>query len=101
MKHILFIFTLSLAIAMPAFASKELAAKNACMGCHAIDSKLVGPSFKDIANRYAKDKDALVKVSASIQKGGAGKWGAITMPPFGHLTDADVRTLATWVLGAK
>jgi cytochrome c len=99
MKKLLVIFLLGLT--SPVWANMDLAKKNSCMGCHAMESKLVGPSFKDIANRYAKDKDALGKVSASIQKGGAGKWGSITMPPFGHLTEAEVRTLATWVLVTK
>jgi cytochrome c len=83
------------------FASTDLAKKNACLACHAVDSKVVGPSFKEVAARYASDKDAVSKLSVSIKTGGKGKWGAITMPASEQLSDADARALAVWVAGLK
>lgn len=86
----------------PAFASKELAQKNACLACHGIDKKIVGPSYLDIAKKYAGQKDAEAMLIASIKKGGAGKWGPVPMPEQAALSDADAKTLAAWILaGAK
>ena len=85
--------------ATPAFANLDLAKKNACTACHAVDKKLVGPSYQEVAKKYAGQKDAVAQLSASIRKGGSGKWGAVPMPAQPALSDADVRTLAEWVLG--
>jgi cytochrome c len=76
--------------------AKELAGKNACMGCHAVDKKLVGPAYKDVAAKY-KGMDA-AKLAASIKAGGSGKWGAVPMPAQAALNDADAKVLAEWVL---
>ena len=93
---------LSLALLAPAasFANQELAQKKMCMNCHALDKKLVGPSYKDVAARYAKDKDAYKKLAEKIQKGGSGSWGAMAMPP-NAVTPAEAETLAKWVLTIK
>jgi len=89
-------------VTVPAYASKELAQKSACLGCHAVDRKMVGPSFQDVAKKYHGQKDAEAALADSIKKGGAGKWGPVPMPPQAALSDADARTLAGWVLaGAK
>jgi len=89
-------------VSMPAFASKEIASKNACMACHAVDRKLVGPSFQDVAKKYKDQKDAEAMLAGSIKKGGAGKWGPVPMPAQAALAEADAKTLATWVLaGAR
>ncbi|HMS80604.1 MAG TPA: c-type cytochrome [Burkholderiaceae bacterium] len=85
--------------ATPAFANLDLAKKNACTACHAVDKKLVGPSYQEVAKKYAGQKDAVAQLSASIRKGGSGKWGAVPMPAQPALSDADVKTLAEWVLG--
>ena len=82
-----------------AHASKELAQKNACLACHAPDRKLVGPSYQDIAKKYAGQSDAEAKLAASIKAGGAGKWGPVPMPAQPALSAADAQTLAAWVLG--
>lgn len=88
--------------AVPAFASKELAQKNACLACHAPDKKIVGPAFQDIGKKYGGQKDAEATLAQSIKAGGAGKWGPVPMPAQAALSDADARTLAAWVLaGAK
>lgn len=82
--------------ALDAAAAKALAQKNACMGCHAADKKLVGPSYKDIAAKYKGMKPE--ELAASIKKGGAGKWGPVPMPAQAALGDNDAKLLAEWVL---
>ncbi|WOJ96230.1 c-type cytochrome [Congregibacter brevis] len=77
---------------------QTLLAQNACTGCHAIDSKLVGPSFKMVATKYRDETDGLSAVMTSIKKGGSGKWGSIPMPAMPGLTEEELRTLAEYVL---
>lgn len=88
-------------VALPAVASPDLAQKKNCMACHAVDKKLVGPSFKDVAAKYAADKDAAAALATKIQKGGVGAWGQIPMPANPQVSDAEAKQLATWVLGTK
>lgn len=100
MKPFALAATLTFATAsMPALANLELAQKNACTACHAVDKKVVGPAYQDVAKKYAGQKEALNLVAESIRKGGSGKWGPVPMPAQPALSDADVKTLATWVLG--
>ena len=82
-------------------ASTELAQKNACMACHAVDKKLVGPAYADVAKKYAGQKDAEATLVVNIKKGGSGKWGPIPMPPQAALSEADAKTLAKWILSSK
>ena len=82
----------------PATAAALLAA-NGCIACHAVDKKIVGPAFKDVAAKYAGNPDALGQVKQSIRMGGAGKWGEVPMPPFPQLSDAELNTLASSILG--
>jgi len=90
------------ALSLPAFASKELAQKNACLACHAAEKKLVGPAYQEVAKKYAGQKDAEATLAASIKAGGSGKWGQVPMPAQAALSEADAKTLAAWVLaGAK
>ena len=89
-------------VTTPAWASADLAQKNACMSCHAVAKKLVGPSYNDVAKKYAGQKDAAATLAKSIKAGGAGKWGPVPMPSQPALSDADALTLANWVLaGAR
>lgn len=78
---------------------KALAEKNACLACHAVGSKLVGPSYKDVAQKYAQRPDAEAYLIASIKKGGSGLWGQAVMPPQEHVPDAEIQALAKWILG--
>jgi cytochrome c551/c552 len=71
---------------------------NACLSCHAIDHKVVGPAYHDVAARYANDPQALAKLASSIQHGGSGKWGDVPMPPFAQLSNDDLNSLATFIL---
>ncbi|MBI5899581.1 MAG: c-type cytochrome [Rhodocyclales bacterium] len=81
----------------PAFANKDLATKSGCMACHAVDKKLVGPAYQDVAKKYkASDEAMLVD---KVKKGGKGNWGQIPMPPNDKLKDEDLKTLVKWVLG--
>ncbi len=86
------------ALAQNAAAAKALASKNACLACHAVDKKLVGPAFKEVAAKHAGQADALDKVSARIKSGGAGLYGPVPMPAQAQLKDDELRLLAGWIL---
>jgi cytochrome c len=75
-----------------------IARSTACMGCHAIDRKLVGPSFQQIAEKYKGDAQASAKLAAKVKSGGAGVWGSIPMPSHPSMNDADIKTVVAWVL---
>jgi sulfite dehydrogenase len=81
-----------------AINAKALLAANACMGCHAIDKKIVGPAFKEVVAKYKGKSDALSLVANNIRVGGAGKWGPVPMPAFAQLSDAEAKALARYVL---
>lgn len=85
----------------PAFASAELAKAKNCLACHAVDKKLVGPSYKDVAAKYAGQADAAAKLATKVQKGGVGAWGQIPMPPNPQVNDADAKALVAWILSQK
>jgi cytochrome c len=75
-----------------------LAKQNACLGCHAVDKKIVGPSFQAVAKKYANDPSANLFLKNKILKGGSGSWGVVPMPANTKLSDADVSLLASWIL---
>jgi cytochrome c len=85
----------------PAFANEELATKNGCMACHAIDKRVVGPSYKEVAAKYRGDKSAEAKLIDKVKKGGVGVWGQVPMPPNTLVKDEDVKALVKWVLSLK
>jgi cytochrome c len=85
----------------PALASADLAKQKNCMACHAVDKKLVGPAYKDVAAKYASDKDAATKLAKKIREGGTGVWGQVPMPANPQVSEADALTLAKWVLTVK
>ena len=87
--------------ASPAFAQQDLAQKKNCMACHAVDKKLVGPAYKDVAAKYRNDKGAEAKLVEKVKKGGTGVWGQVPMPPNGAVPDADLHTLVKWILSQK
>ena len=92
------------AVSAPVFADLALATAKNCMACHAVDKKLVGPSYKDVATKYAGDADAVKKLSTAIQKGstpGKGNWGPVPMPANTQVNDADAAKLAAWVMTQK
>ena len=88
-------------VSTSAMANADLAKAKNCMACHAIQTKLVGPAYKDVAAKYAGQKDAEAKLTAKVMKGGAGSWGAVPMPANPQVTEAEARTLVKWVLAQK
>ncbi|HEU5435098.1 MAG TPA: c-type cytochrome [Telluria sp.] len=84
-----------------AMANADLAKAKNCMACHAVANKLVGPAFKDVAAKYAGQKDAEDKLTAKVLKGGSGAWGAVPMPANPQVNEAEARTLVKWVLSQK
>jgi cytochrome c len=85
----------------PAFAQADFAQKKNCMACHAVDKKVLGPAYKDVAAKYAGQKDAVDKLSAKVVKGGSGVWGNIPMPANPQVTDAEAKQLVQWILTLK
>jgi cytochrome c len=101
MKRALIIMAAMAAISTSALADQALATAKNCMACHAVDKKLVGPSYKDVAKKYAGDAKAVDMLAGKIVKGGSGVWGAIPMPANPQVSDADAKKLAAWILGMK
>ncbi len=89
--------------AAPAFAAgpADLAQQKNCMACHATDKKLVGPAYKDVAAKYAGQKDAVDKLAQKVMKGGSGVWGAVPMPANPQVNEAEAKQLVQWVLSQK
>jgi len=92
---------LGLLSAAPAFASADLAKSKNCLACHAVDKKLVGPSYKDVAAKYAGQADASAMLAEKILKGGKGVWGQVPMPPNPQVNAEQAKQLADWVLSQK
>jgi len=100
------ISTLTLAVALgcasgAALASADLAKAKNCTACHAVDKKLIGPAYKDVAKIYANDKDGLAKLTKKVREGGVGVWGQIPMPANPQVTADEASTLVKWVLSQK
>ena len=93
---------LAFAIAAPAQASEALAKKYNCTACHAIKgAKTVGPTYAEVAKKYAGQKDIEAKLAEKVKKGGTGVWGQVPMPPNTTVPDADVQALVKWILSIK
>lgn len=101
MKRALLIMAAAAAVSAPAMADEALAKSKNCMACHAVDKKLVGPSYKEVAKKYAGDAKAADMLAAKVMKGGSGVWGAIPMPANPQVNAAEAKKLVTWVLGLK
>jgi cytochrome c551/c552 len=86
------------AVAVAKVDAKALLQNNACLSCHAIEHKVVGPAYRDVAAKYAKDPQAMDRLMSSIQHGGSGKWGDVPMPPFAQLSPDDLKSLATFIM---
>ena len=78
----------------------QLLTKYNCQACHTVDKKLVGPTYKEVAAKYASDTAAPAKLEQKIKSGGSGVWGAVPMPP-NNIPDADLKTLVAWILAQK
>jgi len=102
MKKVLLVAAAGLSmVAASAFANPDLAKAKNCLACHAVDKKLVGPAYKDVAAKYANDKDAAAKLAKKIREGGVGVWGQVPMPANPQVNEAEAATLAKWVLTLK
>jgi cytochrome c len=97
----IFVSAALLASAGNALASEALAKKHNCLTCHAVDKKVIGPSYQDVAAKYKGDAGAEAKLITKVKNGGSGTWGQIPMPPNATVPDADVKLLVKWVLSAK
>ncbi len=84
-----------------AHANEEIAKQSGCFGCHAMDEKILGPSFKEVAKKYAGQEGAVTKITESIRKGSAGTWGNVPMPAHDHINAETAKSIATWVLATK
>jgi len=101
-KTILSAAALVLAAALPAQASEDLAKKHFCTTCHVVKgAKTIGPTYADVAKKYAGQKDAEAKLFDKVKKGGQGVWGQVPMPPNAAVPDADVKALVKWILSQK
>ena len=104
MKHILVaIATLAagFTVSTSAMADLQLATAKNCMACHAVANKLVGPSYKDVAAKYASQPDAAEKLATKVMKGGAGVWGPVPMPANAQVTPDEAKKLVAWILTQK
>lgn len=101
MKRVLFALAAAAIVATPAMAQLDLAKSKNCLACHAVDKKVVGPAYKDVAAKYAGQKDAVDKLAAKIMKGGSGVWGPVPMPANPQVNEAEAKKLAAWVLTLK
>src|SRR5574343_6167 len=97
----LFALIAAVAFTAHALANQELAGKKNCLACHAVDKQVVGPAYKDVAAKYAGQKDAVAKLAEKIQKGGVGVWGQVPMPANPQVNAEEAKQLATWVLSIK
>jgi cytochrome c len=93
--------TALLAMTGVASADQALAQKNACMSCHGVDKKIVGPAFKDVAKKYAGDAKAEAMLIEKVKTGGKGTWGQVPMPPNPQVKPEDVKKIVEWVLSLK
>ena len=101
MKRAMLVVLATALVSGSALASPDLAKAKNCMACHAVQTKLVGPAFKDVAAKYAGQKDIEAKLAAKIVKGGSGSWGAIPMPANPQVSAAEAAALAKWVMATK
>jgi cytochrome c len=82
-------------------AAEALMKKDGCIACHAVDKKVIGPSYQEVAAKYRGDKDAAAKLAKKVKDGGSGVWGQVPMPPNPAVPDADIKNLVEWVLSLK
>jgi len=101
MKRVLMATLVSLTLSGAALADQKLAGSKNCLACHAVGTAVVGPSLKDVAKKYAGDKDAPAALATKIREGGGGVWGAVPMPANPQVSEAEAKKLAAWILSLK
>jgi cytochrome c len=99
----LLVGVLGLAVTSVASAApgEDLIKKSGCTACHQNDKKLVGPAYQEVAAKYKGDAGAAAKLAAKVKSGGSGVWGPVPMPPHPQVSDADIKTMITYVLSLK
>ena len=85
----------------PVFADFDLVVKKNCLACHQLDKRKYGPNFKEVAAKYADQKNAAEYLAKKIRKGGTGSWGPDVMPPQPQVSAAEARVLANYVLSLQ
>lgn len=80
---------------------ETLISKSDCLACHKVDAKLLGPSYKDVANKYPNNAATVSQLVSKIKKGGSGVWGAIPMSPHPALSDDDAKAMVKYILSLK
>lgn len=100
-RALLFCAAVTAFVSTGAMANADLARAKNCMACHSMTNKVVGPSYKDIAARYAGQNDAEDKLVQKVLKGGSGAWGAVPMPANAQVSEAEARTLVKWIMSQK
>ena len=98
---LLVVATISASGAVRADAGEDLLKKSGCTACHAIDKKVIGPAYQDVAAKYKGDAGAAAKLADKVKKGGSGVWGPVPMPPNTQVSDADIKTMVAYVLALK
>jgi cytochrome c len=88
-------------VSFGAAASEQLAQKYACVACHHVSQKMLGPSWSSIRDKYKDGSVTAAQLAASIKRGSSGKWGAVPMPPQGNVPEADAQAIAAWILQKK
>lgn len=97
-KTLSFVALAACLIAAPAVASEEIAKKNGCMVCHGVDKKMVGPAYKQIADKNKTHAGAAATLTKHVRDGSKGVWGPIVMPPQAKISDADLKAVIDWML---
>ena len=82
-------------------SAEAMMKKDGCAACHAVDKKIIGPSYQEVAAKYKGDKDAAAKLAKKVKEGGSGVWGAVPMPPNVATPPADINALVDWILTLK
>lgn len=100
MKKVALTLVMVVGLAGLSMASEQLAKQKGCMACHDLKAKKVGPTYADIAKKYAGKADAVAYLAGKIKKGGSGVWGSVPMPPQ-NVSDAEAKQLAEWILSLK
>ncbi len=100
-RSLMLCMVLSALASSSAMANADLAKAKNCMACHAVQTKVLGPAFKDVAAKYAGQKDAEAKLVGKVLKGGSGAWGAVPMPANPQVSEADAKLLVKWVMAQK
>ena len=92
---------LSVAAVASAQSGEDLIKKNGCTACHAVDKKVIGPAYQEVAAKYKGDAKAPAYLQNKIKQGGSGVWGPVPMPPNTQVSDADIKSIVTWILALK